>query len=291
MISQTFIKSTQQLSMAAAVGAIAATTFSVNPASAFNITLDGQVKGDPSGSEGLTTTVSGATVIDFNDVSSSPYASISEVGLPPGVTYTPTDTVVINNGSSADIPDGSDTISQVGAVPFSGPPIPSSDSNNISPYLSLPTVDTIPGTSLPAPSQVSIKFDFPVNYFGLHWGSMDDASANTPANQIEFFRNDQLLATFTPDILEDMGLEVEAGAGPDNQDLVRSNPYVNFFSEGSGEWFDEVRLTQLGNNNNIAFESDNHAYRPVPEPLTILGSGLALGFGAIFKKQQSRRRQ
>jgi hypothetical protein len=29
----------------------------------------------------------------------------------------------------------------------------------------------------------------------------------------------------------------------------------------------------------------------VPEPLTILGSGLALGFGALFKKEYSRKRQ
>jgi len=49
-------------------------------------------------------------------------------------------------------------------------------------------------------------------------------------------------------------------------------------------------LTQQGEDDTIAFESDNHAYDAVPEPLTILGSGLALGFGALFKKQQSRRR-
>ncbi len=28
---------------------------------------------------------------------------------------------------------------------------------------------------------------------------------------------------------------------------------------------------------------------PVPEPLTILGSGLALGFGSLMKRQQSRK--
>lgn len=28
---------------------------------------------------------------------------------------------------------------------------------------------------------------------------------------------------------------------------------------------------------------------PVPEPLTILGTGLALGFGGLFKKQQSKK--
>jgi hypothetical protein len=29
----------------------------------------------------------------------------------------------------------------------------------------------------------------------------------------------------------------------------------------------------------------------VPEPLTILGSSMALGFGALFKKQQSKKQK
>ncbi|MEQ8752715.1 MAG: PEP-CTERM sorting domain-containing protein [Coleofasciculus sp. G1-WW12-02] len=55
--------------------------------------------------------------------------------------------------------------------------------------------------------------------------------------------------------------------------------------------FNKVVLSETGSDVSIALETDNHAFRAVPEPLTILGSGLALGFGAIFKKQQSRRRQ
>jgi len=274
-MSQRFIKYTQQLSIAAAVGAIAATTLSVNPASAFSITTGGQAKGTPAGIEGLTTTVSNAVVIDFNDAVGSPYSTVNTVSQQ-GATYSPGNSLVINNGGVFE--------STTGAVPFSGPPSGSTD--NTSAYLSLPTNSN---TGLGS-NRVSIKFDFPVNYFGLHWGSMDDASAGTPANRIEFWSNGQFLDAFTPDDLTALGLPVEAGAGPENQGLARANPYVNFFSEGSDEWFDEVRLIQEGSNPGIAFESDNHAYRAVPEPLTILGSGLALGFGAIFKKQQSRRR-
>jgi hypothetical protein len=36
---------------------------------------------------------------------------------------------------------------------------------------------------------------------------------------------------------------------------------------------------------------DNITSTPVPEPLTILGSTMALGFGALFKKQQSKKQQ
>jgi hypothetical protein len=36
---------------------------------------------------------------------------------------------------------------------------------------------------------------------------------------------------------------------------------------------------------------DNITYDPVPEPLTILGSTMALGFGALFKKQQSKKQK
>ncbi|MEQ8383947.1 MAG: PEP-CTERM sorting domain-containing protein [Coleofasciculus sp. A1-SPW-01] len=276
MMSQRFIKSTQQLSMAAAVGAIAATTLSVNPASAFSITTGGQAKGSPAGIEGLTTTVSNARVITFNeadDISGVDFADVSDVNQQ-GADYDPGDALVITNGGAF--------VSQTGAIPYSGPP--SGSTNNTSAYLSLPTNNNN------GVSQVTITLPTLSNYWGLHWGSMDDASANSPANQIEFLRDGTVLATFTPDDLTALGLDVEAGGGPDNQGLAKANPYVNFFSEGSDEWFNGVRLTQLGTNNNIAFESDNHAYRPVPEPLTILGSGLALGFGAIFKKQQSRRR-
>lgn len=261
--------------MVATVGAIAATTLSVNPASAFTITTGGIAKGTPGGIEGLTTTVPNAIVIDFNDAVGSPYSTVNTVSQQ-GAIYSPGNSLVINNGGVL--------APTTGAAPYSGSPSGSTD--NTSAYLSLPTNSN---TGLGS-NQVTITLPKLSNYWGLHWGSMDDQSAGTPANRIEFLRDGTVLATFTPDDLTALGLDVEAGAGPDNQGLAKANPYVNFFSDNSGEWFNEVRLTQLGNNSGIAFESDNHAYRPVPEPLTILGSGLALGFGAIFKKQQSRRR-
>jgi hypothetical protein len=263
------MKSTHKLSMVATVGVIAATTLSVNPASAFMITVGGQPIGSPLANEGITTEVPNTIVIDFNDAVASPFTTVDQVAQN-GAMYSPGNALVINNGG---VP-----VSQTGAIPYSGPPAGST--NNQSAYLSLPTNDNI------GESEVTITLPQLSNYWGMHWGSID------ATNKIEFingktstsvmFTGEQLAALIPDDIV--------LQGGPANQTDPQSNPYINFFSEGSGEWFNTVKLTQLGNNNNIAFESDNHAYRPVPEPLTILGSGLALGFGAIFKKQQSRRR-
>ena len=41
----------------------------------------------------------------------------------------------------------------------------------------------------------------------------------------------------------------------------------------------------------IAAVTNDPVPDPVPEPLTILGSGMALGFGALMKRQHSRKRQ
>jgi hypothetical protein len=61
-----------------------------------------------------------------------------------------------------------------------------------------------------------------------------------------------------------------------------SNAYINFFAQGDSEYFNEVRFASGQN----AFESDNHAVQAVPEPLTIIGSGIALGFGGFLKRKQ-----
>ncbi|MEQ8467177.1 PEP-CTERM sorting domain-containing protein [Coleofasciculus sp. E1-EBD-02] len=246
------------------VAATATAMIGVISLSGFTITTGGELKGNPAGSEGLTTSRPGAVVIDFND---APDLDFTEVGAvnQKGATYSPNDALVINNGG--------ELVETKGAVPFSG-----STQNNTSAYLSLPT-NSPDDEDI---EQVSIQLPKPSSYWGMHWGSMDSS------NQIEFFRGDTRLARFTPD--DFVGLGVRPGVGGDNQTEESNNPYMNFSAEGSDQWFDKVVLTQLGDDETLAFESDNHAYDAVPEPLTILGSGLALGFGALFKKQQSRRR-
>jgi hypothetical protein len=61
--------------------------------------------------------------------------------------------------------------------------------------------------------------------------------------------------------------------------------YINFNSTGPADYFDEIRFSSPRN----AFESDNHAFKEVPEPLTILGTGIALGFGGLFKSKSSKK--
>ncbi|MEQ8755512.1 MAG: PEP-CTERM sorting domain-containing protein [Coleofasciculus sp. G1-WW12-02] len=44
-------------------------------------------------------------------------------------------------------------------------------------------------------------------------------------------------------------------------------------------------------NSSVVFDGDLPDPEAVPEPLTILGSGMALGFGAFFKRQQSKKQK
>jgi len=46
-----------------------------------------------------------------------------------------------------------------------------------------------------------------------------------------------------------------------------------------------------GEYHNVPFDGNLPDPEPVPEPLTILGSGMALGFGAFFKRQQSKKQK
>ena len=50
-------------------------------------------------------------------------------------------------------------------------------------------------------------------------------------------------------------------------------------------------VTGTGEYHNIGFDGDLPEPESVPEPLTILGSSMALGFGAFFKRQQSKKQK
>jgi hypothetical protein len=106
------------------------------------------------------------------------------------------------------------------------------------------------------------------DYFGLYWGSVDDY------NSIAFFRNGtQIGATYTGANFPPIG-GLTGAAG---------SKYINF-DFTMGDFFDEIRLTST----NIAFESDNHAFRAarVSEPMTVglLGAGL-LGLALMRRRR------
>ncbi|MFP5273715.1 PEP-CTERM sorting domain-containing protein [Coleofasciculus sp.] len=69
----------------------------------------------------------------------------------------------------------------------------------------------------------------------------------------------------------------------------------NTFNNAMDTDFSDVESISLtvGGPQEVDFAADSlvTTVAPVPEPLTILGSGLALGFGALFKTKYSRKHQ
>ncbi|MHC5747468.1 MAG: Npun_F0296 family exosortase-dependent surface protein [Nostoc sp.] len=120
---------------------------------------------------------------------------------------------------------------------------------------------------------VTINFAQALDYFGLHWGSVDTY------NSIEFFNGNTSLGSFS-------GAQVPGTTASGNQSSPQDNVFVNFLAD-QGQTFNKVVLSSTG----IAFESDNHSYKlaSVPEPTSMLG---LLAFGAVsagsFIKRKSK---
>jgi hypothetical protein len=185
----------------AATATVASVMMASAPAKAITLTPGGTLT--PNGF--LTTSVVGATVIDFNSGSlPSIYTGGSIVG--PGSTI----------GS------------------YTAPLL------NFTPFYSVGPSTSTPGIIKQAAGRPAW------NYFGLYWGSIDRY------NRIAFYNNDSLVQDFN-------------GADASLFPIGIISRYINFNSTGPADYFDEIRFSSPRN----AFESDNHAFKEVPEPLTI----------------------
>jgi PEP-CTERM motif len=111
----------------------------------------------------------------------------------------------------------------------------------------------------------TLDFGKYMNYFGLYWGSVDTY------NSLKFYKDGSLVGTVN-------GIDV-ANPANGNQTLQSTNRYVNI----TDLLFDKVVFSSTS----YAFEFDNIAASPVPEPATMLlfGAGLA-GLATVRRKRK-----
>lgn len=129
------------------------------------------------------------------------------------------------------------------------------------------------------------------------WDGTDTSPLNadlTGGGMNQFFRLDinsvDLQAKLALDVTDsdgDMASLTKTGLS-EGSAIFNFNAFNNFAATDFNS-VESVSLT-VGGPQEVDFTADS-LVATVPEPLTILGSGLALGFGALFKKESSRKRQ
>ena len=226
-------------------------TTAAHPASAISLSLGGTNNND---GQGYKSSVSGATTIDFNN------------GVAP-----------ISGFATYSAANGTPTIVQGNSVnQYAAPVGDNSNYLTISPFSSSTT--NVAGATGP----VTIQFAQALDYFGLDWGSLDTY------NYIDFYSSGTQVGHFDGTAVGTLSAKtagVPTAAFADHTDPT-ANFYANFFAD-QGQTFDKVVLGSTG----IAFESDNHAYRAVPEPNSMAGL-LAVGtFGVsvLLKRKREQR--
>lgn len=132
------------------------------------------------------------------------------------------------------------------------------------------------GPSTSTPGEIDLSEWGDITSISFLWGSVDDY------NTLEFLdAMGGVLATFT-------GNDIFNPANGDTND-PNTNPVVTFLLDGMDvSAFDSLRLTSARNGEGInAFEIDNIAINPVPEPGT--WAMMLLGFGAAGFAMRRRR--
>jgi hypothetical protein len=114
---------------------------------------------------------------------------------------------------------------------------------------------------------VTISFAQAADYFGFYGGSSDTY------NSVAFYNGASLLKSYTG------GTNFGGGTGNQGEGI-----FFNFFANSPSEYFNRVVLGSTS----AAFETDNHAFRSVPEPTTMAGLLLLGGVGAWKKRRKAK---
>lgn len=142
-------------------------------------------------------------------------------------------------------------------------------------------------------SNVTIKLQETLNYFGINWGAAHGGNTYT------FYKGDQLVKSFqTSDIEAAGGFHIYSalhpGSGQGAKDGKQGNGYVHFYADQDNETFDKIVISQVGGG---GFETDNHSFHigskafnwnnpeKTPEPGMILGA-IAVTGGIVFRRRR-----
>ncbi len=273
------------LQLTLALLSIGAVSLTANVAQAANIARPAIIGTYTSAARVQTSDATNARLETFNSVGTGSLTSYTSTSL--GGTYTSTGATSISNAN------------QYGGA--SVPSIPTGGNNRFI---------TVNGVN----RQYTLTLNSPQAYFGMWW------SAGDPGNKLDIYSGNTLLATFftrdvkalidskatavRDDFYGNPNAPYTSGDGTArNQRRNNSEPYafLNFYGM-SGTTFDRIVFTQT---TNAGFESDNHTVSAVrqtvsgeqfnaqyqaavPEPLTFLGVGAAIGFGTVFKRKLKR---
>jgi len=136
----------------------------------------------------------------------------------------------------------------------------------------------------------SIKGNFDINVFGTKQGSaMFNVDISTKEGSGTIQQGDDKINIVIKNAKfdEDGNLtEFEFGFNDDDGNYMKDGNFNLTTKKGNSKFIDDQDGFLKGN-----FKAKNLNTTKVPEPLTILGSATALGFGALLKREHSKKQK